>query len=387
MTGCRLLDALRISGRGGVKAALLPLSLAALALAGCASTSATVTEPAALQEAPVRFMAMPPIEEVAKGGKTVIRLFTVDETFWPVVEFVAQPGGGPVRVSVTNVPGAFGARRISADVDPELWKMAAEDLAALRSAPADQGRADVITLDVAALDVRGVQATMVCAPISWFVVADGKDVTMPGMPAWNSCANRQGGTIPGLYGLALHSLPPCGALRPAALDAGAVARCLRLLGRRDVALEVSNLVAEARGELREGSDDMPLIVAAFGPQSRFQIRGGETVVGREAMMAAWQTLAPGRDLRIGLSVYQGLSDTEVEVRGEAYYGVDRDLSGRPLAPADQELWFAAYHQVWVKGETGWAIRDFVIDRPVRSYGADPMTRYLETVAVNSTSRR
>lgn len=365
---------------------LLALALAGLSLAGCASTSASHAEAEALQDAPVRFMAMPPIEEAAKGGKTVLRLFTVDESFWPVVEFVAQPQGGPVRVSVTNVPGAFGARRISADVDPELWKLAVEDLAALRREPAGKA-AQTITLAVAALDAPGIEATMVCTPASWFVVADGRGVTTPGMPAWNSCANRQGAAIPGLYGLALHSLPPCAGLEPKALDAGSISRCLRLLGRRDVALELSNLAAAARADLPEGSDDFPLILAAFDPRSRFQVRGGESVTGPEALTASWAALAGGHDLRIGLSLYQGLSDTEVEVRGEAYYGVDRDLSGRLLAAADQELWFAAYHQVWVKTEAGWSIREFVIDRPVRAYGADPLTRYIETIALNNSARR
>jgi hypothetical protein len=385
MSRHRLFDAMGIGAHDVVKTALISLALGAIALSGCVSTEATLVEAEALQEAPVRFMGMPPIEEAAQGGRTVVRVFTVDDGFWPVVEFVAGPDGS-VRVSATNVPGAFGARRISANVDPELWKIATEDLAELRSG-STKDEPDTITLDVAALSANGIEATMICAPVSWFVVADGKGVATPGMPAWNSCANRQAGVIPGLYGLALHSLPPCGALEPASLDVASVSRCLRLLGRRDVALEVSNQVALERAALPEGSDDLPLILAHFGPAARFQIRGSEPVTGPDALKAAWGRLALGHELRIGLSTYQGLSDTEVEVRGEAYYGIDRDLSGRILAPADRELWFAAYHQVWAKTGIGWSIREFVIDRPVRSYGSDPMARYLETIALNNSARR
>lgn len=359
--------------------------MASLALCGCVTAEAPVRESSSLEDAAVQFMAMRPIEEAVKGARSVVRLYSVDDTYWPVVEFV-EPLEGPVRVSATNVPGNFGARRMSANVDAENWKLLQEDLALLRSAPGPGGT-QTVRVDLASTNGGGFDAGMVCTPKSWIVVADEKGVTSPGMPAWNSCANRQGAALPGFFGLALYSLAPCGALEPQDLNAEAVARCLRILGRRDVALELSNAVEDERLLRQAEGDDLDLIRAHFGPETQFQIRGEAAGTGLAAFTAGWASLAPGHDMRIGLSTFQGLSDREVEVRGEASYVIDRDLSGRELAAADRQLWFAPFHQVWVKGPEGWTIAQFVIDRPMQAFSADPIQRYLDSLAFSSSAPR
>lgn len=330
-------------------------------------------------------MDMPPIEEAARGGRMVVRLFTVDDSYWPVVEFTAEPNGGPVRVSATNVPGNFGARRMGAEVDPAIWALLLEDLQAMRAAPA--GDAQTVTLGAATNGAPGVDVVLSCAPVSWFVVADARGVSRPGMPSWASCANRQGAMIPGLYGLALHSLAPCNLLEPQALDVGDVARCLRITGRRDVAVELANAISAMRAERDNPPDDFSLIQARFGPQARFLIGREVQGQGPEALLGGWRKLAPGQDMKIGLSTYQGLSDTEAEVRGEAYYTVTTDLAGRPLPVTEWQMWFADFHQLWVKDEGGWTIREFAIERPTQSHASDPLQRYLDNIPFSRSARR
>ncbi len=348
------------------------LAWAALILAGCAT--APMGEFERLQEAPVRFMAMAPIEEAAKGGRTVVRLFTADEDFWPVVEFVAEPGGG-VTVTAVNTPDSFGATRITAPVDPEIWKLAVEDFATLKAETGAGDRMVIVDLGSGAME-QTVTAGMVCKPKSWFVVADRSGVSAPGMGPWGSCGNRQGEALPGFYGLALHSLAPCNALEPQVLDVTAISRCLRISGVKEPAVELSNLIVAERETLLAGSDDLPLIRAHFGPESRFSPSGGEARRGREGLTAGWGNMAPGRRLRIGLSAYHGLSATEVEVKGEAFYVIDADASGRQLALADREMWFAPYRQIWAKTPDGWVVREFVIEPLARAHGANPLQRFL-----------
>lgn len=358
---------------------------AALSLSACATTASPKTEAAALEDAAVEFLGMPPIREAAKDGRTVIRLFTVDGSYWPVVEFVVE-ADGKVRMSLNNVPGNFGAKQMAADVDPELWKLVTEDLATLKTAPA-KGAPQIVTVEVKASDGQVLEADLECPTTSWFVLADKGGVSTPGLPSWNSCANRQGAMIPGFYGLALHTLPPCNGLAPQALDAGAIARCLRITGHRDVGVELSNWIAAERERRGVTGDDRELIEAGFGPQATFQVRGEAMQAGPAGLSEGWKRLADGNDIKIGLSTYRGLSDTEVEVSGEAYYGVRTDRSGRPLPFGQEQLWFAAFRQVWVKAGSGWVIRDFVIDKPARGGESDPIQRYIERVSLNSNGRR
>ncbi len=390
MTTVDGLRRLAAAARGGLgrlgKPAIIAI-FAAAALAACATTpERSASEAEALQEAAVTFLGMAPIEEAAAEGRMVVRLFTVDENYWPVVEFVAQPSGGPVEVSVTNVPGNFGARRISAEVDPEIWALLLEDLQTLKTAPAVDAQ-QTLTVDVTAAGAPDVEAVMVCSPVSWFVLAEGGEVSTPGMPSWESCANRQGAMIPGLYGLALHSLAPCNLLEPQMLDVSGVARCLRISGRRDVAVELANAVSAARAERGEAEDDFAVILSRFGPQARFQIASDVQGSGEAALLEGWRKLAPGQDIKIGLSTYKGLSDTEAEISGEAYYTVNTDSAGRMLPVNQWQMWYADFRQLWVKGEDGWTIQEFAIERPRLSNATDPLQRYLDGIPLSNSVRR